>query len=148
MNRVPQASVTFSVRLYHPNRGALRNELHSQRERRRLWRAEPRHPPTYRLAEVAGAGVHALLALTVAAASTSVGGHTRGFKEGVCCRSELLPHIYTHLTRQALSLPPLAVNTCRVTGKAVSHNEAREGQKPLAVASGFPFQSSRVKREM
>ena len=60
-------------------------------------------PHTYRLAEVTCAGVHALLPLAVAAAPTSVDGHTWRFKEGVCCCSKLLPHIYTHLPWHALS---------------------------------------------
>lgn len=67
---------------------------------------------TYRLAEVARAGVHALKPLAVAAAPTSVDGHTWRFKEGVCGCSKLLPHIYTHLTWHALSLSPLIINTC------------------------------------
>lgn len=67
---------------------------------------------TYRLAEVARAGVHALKPLAVAAAPTSVDGHTWRFKEGVCGSSKLLPHIYTHLTWHALSLSPLIINTC------------------------------------
>lgn len=73
---------------------------------------------TYRFAEVACAGVHALLPLTVAAAPTSVDGHTWRFKEGVCCCSKFLPHIYTHLTWHALSLSPLIINTCRVIGSS------------------------------
>lgn len=64
-----------------------------------------------RLAEVARAGVHALKPLAVAAAPTSVDGHTWRFKEGVCGCSKLLPHIYTHLTWHALSLSPLIINT-------------------------------------
>lgn len=90
---------------------------------------------TYRLAEVARAGVHALKALTVAAAPTSVDGHTWRFKEGVCSCSKLLPHIYTHLTWHALSLSPLIINTCRVTGKAIGYTEATKGKQPTAVGS-------------
>lgn len=85
---------------------------------------------TYRLAEVACAGVHALLPLTVAAAPTSVDGHTWRFKEGVCGCSKLLPHIYTHLTWHALSLSPLIINTCRVTGKGISYTQATKGKSP------------------
>ena len=91
-------------------------------------------PHTYRLAEVTCAGVHALLPLAVAAAPTSVDGHTWRFKEGVCCCSKLLPHIYTHLPWHALSLSPLIINTCRVTGKAVSYTDAKV-EKPTAVGS-------------
>ena len=43
-------------------------------------RAVP-EPHTYRLAEVTCAGVHALLPLAVAAAPTSVDGHTWRFKK-------------------------------------------------------------------
>ena len=96
-------------------------------------RAVP-EPHTYRLAEVTCAGVHALLPLAVAAAPTSVDGHTWRFKEGVCGCSKLLPHIYTHLPWHALSLSPLIINTCRVTGKAISYTDAKV-ENPTAVGS-------------
>lgn len=91
---------------------------------------------TYRLAEVTCAGVHALQPLAVAAAPTSVDGHTWRFKEGVCGCSKLLPHIYTHLTWHALSLSPLIINTCRVIGKSISYTEATKGEtKPTALGT-------------
>lgn len=83
---------------------------------------------TYRLAEVARAGVRALQLLTVATASTSVDGHTWRFKEGVCGCSKLLPHIYTHLPRHALCLSPLIINTCGITGKSFSYSETTMGE--------------------
>lgn len=67
----------------------------------------------HRFAEVSRGDVPALFVLRVAAASTSVDGHTRRFIENVGGSPELPAHVHTHLPGDALSPPPLRLDTCR-----------------------------------
>lgn len=67
----------------------------------------------HRFAEESCGDVPALFVLRVAAASTSVDGHTRRFIENVGGGPELPAHVHTHLPGDALSPPPLGLDTCR-----------------------------------
>lgn len=67
----------------------------------------------HRFAEKSCGDVPALFVLRVAAASTSVDGHTRRFIENVGGGPELPAHVHTHLPGDALSPPPLGLDTCR-----------------------------------
>lgn len=58
-------------------------------------------------AEVSGGDIPTLFILRVAASSTSVDGHTRGFIEDVGGSPELPAHVDTDFSGHALSPPPL-----------------------------------------
>lgn len=76
-------------------------------------RKSPKIMGAHRFAEESCGDVPALFVLRVAAASTSVDGHTRRFIENVGGGPELPAHVHTHLPGDALSLPPLGLDTCR-----------------------------------
>lgn len=88
----------------------------------------------HRFAEESCGDVPALFVLRVAAASTSVDGHTRRFIENVGGGPELPAHVHTHLPGDALSPPPLGLDTCRRHDKRP--NAALVGQDQFSNLKG------------
>lgn len=106
VNRTSSSGVASSRRR-HLITTAVKKETHSQS---RCW---CRQGGAHRFAEESCGDVPALFVLRVAAASTSVDGHTRRFIENVGGGPELPAHVHTHLPGDALSPAPLALDTCR-----------------------------------
>lgn len=74
----------------------------------------------YSFAEVSCGDIPALFVLGVAAASTSVDGHTGRLIEDVCGSPEFPSHVNTHFSGCTLSLPPFWLYSCTHTNKSQS----------------------------